>query len=423
MQKLATKITKLGGLAVAAATTVGLLAGPAAAADPAHPVIYLGLAAGTSVSAADNTVVSSPTAQSYVQGFVLPQSGSNDIADAHVGTLLSTGAITTNEAATEQGSGAQLVSHAKTLGLNLLNGLITADVADTTSTAVFDGSTLTAGTTTTFANIKITNVNIPVNIPRNFTVDVPGVARIVLNYTTTYNKNGQVSTSGAGIYVRLLSDFGPSPLGTQIYINPSYAALTAHVPHSPVILGGTAYGTRLTVNAGDVVGINSGRTALQILGAGGTSGQTITNSTAGVNIPDVLTAGAVQTTIRGSHTNVSGDAYNTASVAGVNLFNGLITADAVKSTAHVHLTTAGMTITNTVRLVNLSIGGKQIPVTVSPNTRIDVLGLGTVTLNQQYGTSFDTNVRAIQIKLSTARAGLPVGAIVEVAFASAYIIS
>src|SRR4051812_17585498 len=142
--------TKLGALVVAAATTAGLLAAPAGAADPVHPVVYLGVAGGSKVVALDGTVTSGLTAQSGIEGFTLPNSASNNVAGAHMGPIVSTGAITTSENATQQGTGAELVSHSKTLGLDLLNGVITADVAETTGTADFDGSsTLTASTHTT----------------------------------------------------------------------------------------------------------------------------------------------------------------------------------------------------------------------------------------------------------------------------------
>lgn len=415
--------TKLGALVAVAATTAGLLAAPAVA-DPAHPVIYLGVAAGSKITALDGTVTSDLTAPSALQGITVPAAANNNIATAHVGDLLETGAVTTDETASAQGTGAKILSHAKTLGVSLLNGLVTVDAVDTTGSALFDGAAIDAATHTTFANIKISNVNLPVNIPHNFAVNIPGVAKIVLDYSVTYKTGEQVQTSGAGIYVQLLHSFGDSPLGTQIYLNPTYAALSAHVPHLPVLLGGSAYGSRLSINAGDIIGIQSGRTAFQVLSTGGTSGKTVTNSTAGVNIPHVLTAGAVQTTVRGSKTNVSGDVYNTSKIADVNLFDNLITAQAIRTTVEVHAYPDGhVAITDTVKLVGLSIGGREIPVTVSPNTRINVANLGTVILNQQFGNSFDTNARAIYIKLDTARAGLPVGAVIELAVASAYVIS
>lgn len=417
--------TRLGAVVAALATTIGLAAAPAAA-SATHPVLYLAAAGGSEVKAANGLVTSGLTAASGIQGLVLPASNSNDIADTHVGNVLSTGAITTNVSAQSNGPGATLTAHSKTLGVNLLNGLITADVAETTATANFDGTALTGTAATTLANIKISNIDIPINIPRNFTVNIPNVARIVLNYSHVFTGTGgeTLSAQAAGIYVTLLGDFGSTPLGTVIVVNPSYSALTTHIPHAPVLLGGSAYGTRLSVNALDIVGINSGRTAFQSLGIGGTAGQVITNSTAAVNIPQVLSTGVVETTVRGARTNVSGDARTTAEVAQLSLFNDLIKADAIKSTAHVHVASDGTTtITDSVRFVGLTIDGHTYPVTVSPNTTINVLGLGTVTLNQQFGNSFDTNVRAILIKLSTARAGLPVGAVIEVAFASAFVLS
>jgi hypothetical protein len=418
--------TKLGAFIAVTATAVGLLtsSGAAGAADPTHPIIYLGAAGGSKVTALDGTVTSDLTALSVLQGITVPNSSHNDIAEAHVGDLLATGAITTSETASAAGSGAELVSHAKTLGVSLLKGLITVDAVETNGTSVFDGSTIDASTHTTFANIKIANVDLPVNIPHNFTVNIPNIAKVVLDYSVTYKTGEQVQTVGAGIFIQLLQPYAGSPLGTRIYLNPVYSALSAHVPHLPVLLGGSAYGSRLSVNGGDLIGINSGRTAFLTMSAGGTSGQTITNSTAGINIPHVLVGGAVQTTERGSKTNTTGDVLTTSRIAGVNLFDGLITADAIKATAHVHAYSDGhITINDTVSLLHLTIGGHAIPVTVSPNTRINVAGLGTVILNQQFGNSFDTNVRAIYIKLSTARAGLPVGAVIELAFVSGYVIT
>jgi hypothetical protein len=416
---------KLGVILAAAATAAGVVAGPAVAADPIHPIVYLSVAGGSKVQALDGTVVSDLTAQSGLQGYIVPNSTSNDIAQAHVGELVSTGEITTDNTATAFGGGDKLVSHARTVGLNLLNGLITADAVDTTGTATFDGSAdLEASTTTQFLNLKITNVDVPVNIPSNFTVRIPGVARIVLNYTTTYSHDGQVATLGAGIYITLLGNVAGGALGTRVFLNPTYAAISAHVPHSPVILGGSVYGSRVNVKVGDLLGVDSGRTALQVLGAGGTGGDTIRNSTARVNLPDILVAGAVETTIQGRHTNKTGYVHNTSKIAGVNLFDGLITARAIKSSTELTLDKTGnITINNVVTLLGLTIAGHHIPVTVSPNTTIDVVGLGTVTLNQQFGTGFATNVRAVNIKLDTARAGLPVGASIELAFASGYIIS
>lgn len=420
--------TRLGSLAAAATTMAAvaatLLGAPAAGAASTHPVIYLGVAAGTSVKAADGTVTSGPTAASTLQGVAVPASAHSNLAGATVGALISTGAIATNQDVAAFAGGAKLTSHAKTLGVNLLRGLVSADVVDTTSTASFNGTSVDGVASTTFANLQIRDINVPVQIPRNYTVNIPGVARIVLDYSSTYRYNGALANIGAGIYIRLLADRGTAPLGTQIYLNPTYAAITAHIPNTPVLVGGTTYGSKVNVAAGDVVNADLGRSALQLLPNGGTHGAFFTNSTASVHIAHVLTTGAVETRVRGVVTKRTGTAQTKADVAGLNLFDGAIKADAVSSSAAVQLRLDGTTvITNRSRFVGLQIGRQHYPVTVEPNTRINVAGLGTVTLNYQSHNDFYTNVRAISVRLSTARAGLSAGAVVEVAYASAYLIS
>ena len=68
----------------------------------------------------------------------------------------------------------------------------------------------------------------------------------------------------------------------------------------------------------------------------------------------------------------------------------------------------------------LVIAGQAIPINVSPNTAIDVAGLGRVELNKQ-GVSESQKINRIdglRITLNTAQAGLPVGAVIEFAIAA-----
>jgi hypothetical protein len=69
--------------------------------------------------------------------------------------------------------------------------------------------------------------------------------------------------------------------------------------------------------------------------------------------------------------------------------------------------------------VNVRIGGNLIPVNASPNTVINVAGLGTVTINKQVRTTVSSTVVAIDIVLGTAQGGLPVGAEIQLAVSSA----
>lgn len=415
-------ITKLGGLTAITALTAGLLAGPAAAAR-SHPVLYLGVAGGSKVTLLDGTVTSGYTAPSTVQGSTVPNSAHNSIATAAIPDLLSAGVITTNESVAAAGAtGTSLTSHAETADVDLLGGLITADAVDTTSTTTFTGTDFTSESNTQFVNLQISGFTLPVDIPRNFTVKIPGVARIVLNYAASSRNASTMVSAGAGLVVKLLQGVGDSPLGSKIYLNPTYAAITTHIPETPVVLGGSAYGTQITAS---VLGINANvqKTAYQALSASGTDGDVVTNSTVGVSLPNIIDTGVITTTVRGTATNRSGDAQTTAAVANLNLLDGLVKAKVLKAVARTTLASGGhITLRHTSTLVGLRLGGQRIPVSVDPNTRIDVAGLGTVILNQHQNFGFGTTVIAARIIVSTAGLGLPVGASVVIGYASSYIL-
>ncbi len=74
---------------------------------------------------------------------------------------------------------------------------------------------------------------------------------------------------------------------------------------------------------------------------------------------------------------------NTNQTAGLNLLGGLITADAIKVTAQGKVEGGAYTGGVKLDLVKLVIAGRTIPINVSPNTAIDVAGLGKVELNKQ----------------------------------------
>jgi hypothetical protein len=104
----------------------------------------------------------------------------------------------------------------------------------------------------------------------------------------------------------------------------------------------------------------------------------------------------------------------TASVANVNLLGGLIKATAVKVTAHADL----KGISGSMTLTGLTIGGTRIPLSVKPNTVIN-LGIGKVIVNQQIRHRYNITVRGVDIVLLKPSGGLPVGAEIQLASATA----
>ena len=115
------------GTAVVAATaaTFAVVAPANAAVTPRYS--YHSTAGATQVQAVGLTVQSDPTAQSQIVGRV-SAARDNKIASAKVGSVLVAGVAETDVSATtnEDTGGLVLRAHAKTTGLSLFSGLITA---------------------------------------------------------------------------------------------------------------------------------------------------------------------------------------------------------------------------------------------------------------------------------------------------------
>lgn len=111
----------------------------------------------------------------------------------------------------------------------------------------------------------------------------------------------------------------------------------------------------------------------------------------------------------------------TAKVKGLNLLNGLITADVVTATSSVSRDSGAdePTRDGSVTLVGLKVGGLPIGINPPPNTKVAIPGVGTLTLNQQIETDDGLSVRALDVALGNPLLGLPAGTHVEVSVAIA----
>lgn len=410
-------------LPLALLLAVAGLAAPAQAATTTW--LYSTAAGGTSVKLASGLVTSDMTSKSAISGTAVPASHKNSVATVNVSGVVSTGAVATSNAASAVTGGTRVLTTAQTAGVNLLNGLVRADaITSTIDTLLKPDGTSTSTGATNFVNLRIAGVTLPLNLPKNYVVSVPGVARVSLNYFATAEAKGQRSSLGWAVAVELLTAQGSLPAGATIRINPEIQMFAPAPPSNTAILAGEMYGTRIKAQVTDTAEVESPATARLTTPLDGSDGATLTNTTAGVNVPAVLTVGAVKSTSTSSRFGTegqNGDIVNTNEVAGVNLLNGLVTLDALKVTTHSRRVDGVCTSSVSFSVANLSVGGNAIPVTVSPNTEIDVAGIAKVTINGQYKSGCLAAVRGIKVVLTTAQAGLPVGAVAEVGFATSQI--
>ncbi len=405
---------------------VGLTLTPTPA-QAAEPVVwsYAAATGGTYIKVQDGLVNSDLTAQSSVTGGAKSSSSKNSTAAANVAGLLSVGAIETTTSANVNtvAKTTTLNSWARTAKVDLLGGLIRVDALTTTiSTVGRSDGTASHTANTQFAGIKIVGVNLPLNIPKNYGVTIPGVASISLNMSIHGKVDRTAGTIGWALGVTLLQPTGGYPAGVTILVNPVNQYLSEVDPSSGAGLSGTAYGTRVQADVGDQIQVISDPTARVGTPFGSSNGKTLTNSTLGVRIPGLLTTGVVTSTTT-STKDAFGNAEitNTNQTAGINLLGGLIKANAIKVTAYGKMQDGVWTSSMKMDLVNLVIAGKTIPINVSPNTIINVAGLGEVAINLQRkhpdGAALN-RIDGVRITLSTAQAGLPVGAVIELGVAS-----
>ena len=412
-------------VAATAGTAFAVIPSAAQAATPTFG--YASYAAGTRVQALGTVISSDLTALSQASGITAKANG-NKTAAVEIPGLLKVGAVTSDVTGSLYGDGTKVVAHSRTAGISILNGLIQADAIDTTVTSTAS-STTTPSTSggTTLLGLTIAGKKLPVNLPANTTIGIPGIATVTINAIASSTNADGTLVIGDGILVTLLQPRGNAAAGATIAINPVFAMqqkVADAVDGRPIASRG--YGTAVSAHLASAVKAESGPTALLGVPSIGTKGKTLTNSTARVRVPWLLDLGAVQTTAEGTQSPTASDVTQTAGVANLNLFNGLITAKAIETRASTKVTDQN-TISNvgSMDFVNLTIGGKAIPLNVPPNTSINIVGLGRITINEQTptvnGQQVGMKVIGLHIVLDTARAGLPVGADITVAYSQTLI--
>ncbi|WP_332643601.1 choice-of-anchor P family protein [Aeromicrobium sp.] len=418
-----TRLRTLTVAAVVALSTVSLQGLPQASA--ATDTFAFGVSAGgTRISAVGTTVTSDLTAESSLIGRS-PASTSNQVASVRVGTLAQVGAVNTDAAAVSSGNGFATTAHARTANISLLNGAIKASAVDTTSKAESKSDvTPTASNHTEFVGLTIAGKKYPVNVPANTGVTIPGLAQVTLNASSIEIDGETVVGQGAGLYVTLLKAFNGVAAGAVIVLNPTYAVVVPTTDQDGGLqLGGGGQGAYAYAHVGDEVEAETGQIGRKTMPPRGTNGQTLSNTTAKVNVQGLLTAKAIESTVNGTSVPALSEATATSTITELRLFpsllsSGVITATAIGSKSHVRVDDGTPVTEGSLQFINLKIAGKAIPVDVAPNTTLHVAGLGKVVINEQkeirapgFGHAF--RVIALHITLDTARAGLPVGAEIE----------
>jgi uncharacterized repeat protein (TIGR01451 family) len=355
---------------------------------------------------------------------------------------------TTSTSKVTEEAGARQTSTSEVLGLNVLNGLVTADVLRSVASTTATGSASSfSAAGTTVANLKI-NGNSIVNLTPGLRIPLNGALFGSGSYVAVNEQTGSTGGPASGVlsggtyradltvtavrvYITggvlgtLLTGIGGQPVDITI------AKATAHSDHKQTRLctsGPTkAVSGHAFVASAEIDPLLPTSTVgfVDIPASGGNARMGLT----GVVLPtdgSILSTDDVESVSTGSNGASSSTASSYAQVAKacvlrVAAADCLIKATLIKSqaTSTASASSRSSTATGT-QFVDLVIAGTPIAGTPAPNTTISLGSLGFVVLNEQTSDGPETGhtgltVRAIHVKLTLPLAPLLRGAEVIVA--------
>jgi hypothetical protein len=372
-----------------------------------------------------NVVVAGKTAVSTLGacGTVeTPLHSENTVASTDASPLFTTGVInTTADASTLVDGTLQAMAtadvHDASLLVTELGGVITADEVKAVSTTTHDVAGFhTSADGSTFVNLVVAGVPITVNPPPNTQITLTGFGYVVLNEQITRTRSTSTSFTVNMIHVFITeANVLNIPIGTQMIVAHASSGLTSGVEGT---LDGQAYGTKASI-AGVVT---SGPSALVKMSCLGTNGNLKTNSVAEVQVPPLFSVGEVVDTALGTVNSTSAVGEMTSTVQAVDVATSLVTASLVKADAHASNISGTLTFSDDGSMfVGLHVSGfPHIGDEVPPNTRLHIVGLGTLWLHRIIQTSNSIEVRMIELIVTEANGfGLTIGTDIQVSVAEA----
>lgn len=183
-------------------------------------------------------------------------------------------------------------------------------------------------------------------------------------------------------------------------------------------MDGQAYGTKASVTRV----VTSGPSALVKMPCLGTNGALRTNSVAEVQVPLLFSVGEVVDTAEGTVNSTSAVGETTSTVQAIDVVTSLVTASLVKADAHASNVGGALTFSDDGSMfVDLHVTGfPDINDDVPPNTRLHIVGLGTLYLHRIIQTSNNIEVRMIEVIVTEANSfGIAIGTDIQVAVSEA----
>jgi hypothetical protein len=227
-------------------------------------------------------------------------------------------------------------------------------------------------------------------------------------------RHGLRKISVDALRLTLLKGSAFGPLGTTVVVG--HALASRHNRHKSMLRGASS-GSQIRV--GRLVVSNP--TFQTKLPCGGKHGVAVHHKGVGVNLKSLLKTGVIKTRAKG-HQRHASQSRTRATVARVNLLGGMITAKAVRAQAIARLAKGKLSASDSgSSFLGLKIAGKRYSNNPAPNTKIDLLGIGTLWLNRVVPSAHGVQVHAIELVLGHAFTGLAKGTVVDVSNAKAFV--
>ena len=195
----------------------------------------------------------------------------------------------------------------------------------------------------------------------------------------------------------------------------------------PALVSGNAYaGYLVSSNVGIVASV--GALFVSQLSSCTTSNLTSNSSALSMQINSgltpVLNSGTLADQTQSTFTSTNATVQSSSTINGLTMFNGLVTADTIQSTASSTADASTASSSGGATFVNLVVGGNSITASPAPNTYLTLSGVGSITLNRQVTSttypSSSMSVWAMVVHVTVANNifGLPVGSTLYVGEAS-----
>jgi hypothetical protein len=318
---------------------------------------------------------------------------------------------------------ARVRNTSRVIGLNALDGLITADaIRAVANTSANTSSIKSSPNGSEFVNLNIAGQQIEADVAPNTRVNLDGIGYVLLKSVHRGGNGERLGTITVDMLTVVVTKDNSFdlPIGSRIVVAHAFSGFSRNEPD--VIVGGKAYAAA-GIATTDEIKNSIGRAAFITMGCQGTNGKTKSNNVNTLDVAGILSSGTGKTTAFGGPTSTGTVAKTTASVENLNLLGGLISADLVKAVAKDTFRNGTRTSsTEGSKFVNLEVAGMPIGVNPDPNTRVTLPGIGFVVINEQEvpeaSSTARLQVNGLRIVVTKNNTlGLPVGTQIVVAHA------